>query len=444
MISNKITYLLLAFLIWLTSISVEAQTKEDVVYNKIGVTSLPEDAPVKLELHARFQHRVYTTHNKNDKYDTDISSPKSINYLPEQNKFYVHSLEGFKTVVYDLTTLEKLKVIKHTFNAENQYLFKDGEYIPFDYTYKYRTSSFNYFKGKPVESCLSHNGKFLWVTYYRRSYDKNSQSPSAVAIIDTEKDEIVRVMPTGILPKMIAASPDNNFIAVTHWGDNTLGIIDISSDDPMNFNYTKHLIVNKRLFFNYKQGEYVNRDKNCGYCLRGTVFTPDFKYLLVGRMGGGGIAVFDIENDFNYLGVTLTKHHNIRHIVIDGDYLYMSTNVNGYIDKVNWKELIQNRVENAGNTTNIDTQGCYVGTGARTIVLSADGKYIFATVNNQSKIVVIAATTMKKVASVTADSFPVGLEITDDGKYLLATAQGRSKVGGGHTVTIFKLSYKEE
>lgn len=444
MMSNNLFTKLLLLIAGFLATSVKAQTKEDVVYNKIGATSSPENAKVKLVLDARFQHRVYTTKNERDIYDVDISSPKSINYLPAQDKFYVQSLEGYRTVVYELSTLKKLKVIKHSFNAENQHLFKDGEYIPFDYTYKYRKSSYNYFKGKPVESCFSHNGKYLWVTYYRRSYDKNSQSPSAVAIIDTDKDEIVRVMPTGILPKMIAASPDNNYIAVTHWGDNTLGIIDISSDDPMDFKYTKHLIVNKRLYFNYKQGEHVNRDKNCGYCLRGTVFTPDFKYLLVGRMGGGGIAVFDIENDFKYIGVTMTRHHNIRHLVIKGDYLYMSTNVNGYIDKVNWQDLINNRVENIGQTTNIDTQGCFVGKGARTIVISSDGKYIFASVNNESKIVVIDAGTMKKVASIDADSFPVGLEITDDNKYLLATAQGRYKAGGGHTVTIFEISYADQ
>ena len=40
-----------------------------------------------------------------------------------------------------------------------------------------------------------------------------------LAIIDTDKDEIVRVMPSGALPKMIATSPDNKFVAVTHWGE---------------------------------------------------------------------------------------------------------------------------------------------------------------------------------------------------------------------------------
>ena len=130
------------------------------------------------------------------------------------------------------------------------------------------------------------------MTYYRRSYDKNAESPSAVAIIDTELDEIVRVMPTGPLPKMIASSEDGKYMAITHWGDNTIGIIDIASDTVANFNYVKHLVVDRKLTLKYKEGVKINRDAQCGYCLRGTVFSPDSKYLLVGRMGGGGIAVF--------------------------------------------------------------------------------------------------------------------------------------------------------
>ncbi|MEJ0032035.1 MAG: hypothetical protein WDO15_17400 [Bacteroidota bacterium] len=37
---------------------------------------------------------------------------------------------------------------------------------------------------------------------------------------DTNTDEIVRVMPSGVLPKMIAASPDNRYVAV-HIGATT-------------------------------------------------------------------------------------------------------------------------------------------------------------------------------------------------------------------------------
>ena len=433
------------FYIWLLMLGhlATAQPEEEAIYTAIGTTSEPATAPVVLTLYARFQNRIARTADAHDHYDRDIQSPKSINYLPQANKFYVHSLEGFRTVVYSLDSLKKRKVIHHVFNGSNQHLFKNGEYQPFDYHYKYRQSDFNIFKGKPVESTFSHNGRYLWVTYYRRSYDHNSQSPSAVALIDTETDEIVRVMPTGILPKMIASSPDNRYVVITHWGDNTLGVIDITGDDPMAFHYVKHLTVNKRLSLNFDAGEKVNRDKNCGYCLRGTTFTPDSRYLLVGRMGGGGIAVFDVNNDFTYLGTTFTPHANIRHLLIKGDYLYMSTNVNGYVDKLNWHDLIADRLAHAGKSSRLPVESCFVGKGARTIVITEDGRYVFVSVNNASKIAVVDTQTMKLVASIAADSFPVGLELAADDKYLLSTAQGRYQVGGGHTVCVYKVSYRE-
>src|SRR5689334_12999733 len=323
---------LLVLVVALAPFVSHSQTKpkqKPVIYNELGVTSTPAGAAVTMELYARFQHKVQATKTSNDNFDRSINSPKSVNYLPAKGKFYVQSLEGHETVVYDLATLKKIKVISHDFNLTNQSLFKDGEYSAFDYKFQYRSSSFNIFKGKPVESTFSHNGKYLWVTYYRRSYDANAQNPSAVAIIDTDKDEIVRVMPSGALPKMIATSPDNRFVAVTHWGDNTVAIIDITSDDPFEFKYLYHLTVEKRLSLDFAPGEKIDRDAQCGYCLRGTVFTPDSKYLLVGRMGGGGIAVFNVDSSYNYMGVTYTQYNNIRHLVVSGDNLLVSTNANG-------------------------------------------------------------------------------------------------------------------
>lgn len=416
-----------------------------VIYNELGISSTPANAAVSMQLYARFQHKVASTKSANDHFDRSINSPKSVNYLPAKGKFYVQSLEGHETVVYDLASLKKIKVIPHEFTVANQSLFKDGEYSAFDYKFQYRNASFNIFKGKPVESTFSHNGKYLWVTYYRRSYDANAQNPSAVAIIDTDTDEIVRVMPSGTLPKMIATSPDNNFVAVTHWGDNTVAIIDISSDDPFEFKYLYHLTVEKRLSLAFAQGEKIDRDAQCGYCLRGTVFTPDSKYLLVGRMGGGGIAVFDVENKYQYLGVTYTQYNNIRHLVISGDYLLVSTNANGYVQKIRWADLIQDRVNNAGTATRLidGWQNCYVGPGVRTISASSDGKYIFACVNESSKIVAVDAATMKIVSEIAADSFPVGMEITDNNDFLFVTAQGKANAGGGHSVMVYKISYSD-
>ena len=298
----------------------------------IGITSQPPGTEVSLRLNWRFQNYNSKPQHINDNYDKSIQSPKSVNFSKDGKKFYVESLEGYTTSVYDTETMTLLKVIIHDFKKSDSLLFVNGETSVFGYKYRDNHKNYNVFKGKPVESCMSHDGKYLWVTYYRREFDMNAECPSAVAIIDTETDSIVRVMPSGPLPKMIACSPDNKYIAVTHWGDNTCGIIDISSDSVENFKYIEHLIVDYKAKLDFGD-QAVNRDQQCGHCLRGTVFSTDGKYLLIGKMGGaGGIAIFSVP-DFEYLGTLTGQKSNLRHLIISGDYLIISTNTSGYVQK---------------------------------------------------------------------------------------------------------------
>jgi DNA-binding beta-propeller fold protein YncE len=400
----------------------------------IGTKSVPDSSEVKLTLIARIQCYNSYVKNNNDIYDRNIGSPKSVIILEEKNKFYINNLENKATTVYDLNNFDMLKNIKHKFTKANSFLFKDTSL--FDYKFHTRNSEFNIFQGKPVEGCFSHNKKYLWVTYYRRTYDINAVDPSALAIIDTDKDEIVRVMPTGPLPKMIACSPDNRYIAVTHWGDNTIGIIDISSNNIDSFKYIKLFEVGKRRSLTYDNITKIDRDKDCGYCLRGTVFSPDSKYLLVARMGGGGIAVFDMIG-MKYIRSVFGMQSNIRHISVLGDQLYISTNVTGYVQITNIYDLIHSAINSKSDYTNWKSK--YVGKGVRTIAVSEDGKYIFAAVNNESKVSVIRATDMSIISTINADSFPVGMDIADKSSRLIVTSQGRISSGGGQSVMIFDI-----
>lgn len=435
------TFLLLLSLIGQFSLAIAQKTEFKVEHFKIGTTSVPAESEVKLVLGERFQQYNWYPKSSKDHLDKSIFSPKSAKFSDNGKKLYIQSLEGYSTSVYSMDSMERTKVVKHAFNSSHANLFKNDENTVFDYAYRYRTSNFNSFSGKPVESTLSHNGKYLWITYYRRSFDKNAISPSAVAIMDTETDSIVRVMPTGPLPKMIAASPDNNFVAVTHWGDNTIGIIDISGDDPMQFKYVKHFVVDYRQKLNFKPGVKVNRDVNCGYCLRGTVFTPDSKHLLVGRMGGGGIAVFEMDS-LNYQGTVFGMQSNIRHLAIENDELFIGCNRTGYVQKTNLEAFLKAKESNPnGKVTFNDWQGTHVGYGVRTIEVTSDGKYIFACVNGKNKIVVIRSSDMKQVASIGADSFPVGMALSPDNKKLVVTAQGKSGKGGGNSVMIYDITY---
>jgi DNA-binding beta-propeller fold protein YncE len=417
----------------LTNLTVNAQ-RSGV---PIGTSSNSVSSGISISLVKRFQRYNANTKNENDVFDVSINSPKSVNILNSKKKFYVNFLEGEETAVYDLNTFKKIKIIKHSFNASNQYLFKGDANAGF--IYKTKTGNLNYFNGKPVESCFSHNGKYLWITYYRKSYDANAIEPSAVCIIDTDSDKIVRVMTTASLPKMIACSPDSKTIAISHWGDNTVSLIDISSNNPSFFSYIDNIVIDYKMNLNFSSNTKIDRDNNCGNCLRGTEFTPDNKYVLVGKMGGNGIAIIDIEKR-KYLRTVTGMKTNMRHLMIKDSMLYLSSNKYGYVQKT----LLNDFVKYFSTTSKMGAynkwENAFVGIGARTISIDPTGKYLFAAVNNESKVSIVRTSNMKVLASCNADSYPVGMDISEDGKTLIVTAQGKTG-GGGNSVMIFKVKY---
>lgn len=410
------------------------------VEDSIKITKIVEKGPFKeLKLVKIIQSKVMSPKDPLSVYEPAINSPKSVIYSKDGSKFYVNSLEGYVTIVFDSKSLKKLKEIRHEFNAGNNKLFKNNENSVFDYKFKQKKIEYNYFLGKPVESCLSHDGKYLWVTYYRRDWDPKAESPSAIAIIDVDKDEIVRVMPSGPLPKMIACSGDNKYIAVTHWGDNTVGLIDISSKEAMEFKYISHIVVDNRLSMNFSASS--DRDTDCGNCLRGTVFTPDNKKILIAKMGGDGIAVIDVATQ-KYMGTITGSYLNLRHMVINNGNLFLSSNKYGVIQKVKLEDILSQDFDEQNKLVYTKWETVDVGSGARTIDITEDGKYIFACVNNACKVAVVDALTMKKIAEVDAAQFPVGMALSPDGRQLITTSQGKDAVpGSGNTIMVFEIIY---
>lgn len=429
--SKQLAILILLFALPLSS------TFSQIQRTPIGTSSLPDNAEVSISLERRFQQNNINPLNVADVYDTTINSPKSANILDAKNKFYVHSLEGCMTSVYSLIDFKPLKVIQHKFSKQDQSLFHETTY--FDYQFKTRDKDYNYFSGKPVESCFSHDGRYLWVTYYRRSYDEKAMDPSAVCIIDTETDEIVRVMPTAPLPKMISCSPDNQTIAITHWGDNSVGLIDISGSTADKFFYKKDIVIDYRMNLNFSEKDTIDRDQNCGLCLRGTVFTPDSKYILVGKMGSNSVGVVDVVNK-KYLGSVNGMKTNMRHLVISNSNLYISINSSGFVQKAPLNDFLTHFNSKLKNQPYKKWQSVFVGKGARTIVVSPNGEYLFAAVNNMSKIAIVRTRDMKLIAECKADSYPVGMDISGDGQWLIVTAQGKSG-GGGNSVMVYKVKY---
>lgn len=427
----KSIYLFIVTLLVAMPVQLWAQTEHPALGTKVSSA----DGKFTITLLSRKQNYSYT---ETATLDKDIRSPKSVNIHPNGEKFYVNSLEGGKTVVYATGSNEKLKVIEHEFTEDDSLLWATPSGL---YPFTHYKKNLNTFRGKPVESAFSHNGRYLWVPYYRRSYDINAQDPSAVAVIDTQTDSIIKLMETGPLPKMVAVSGDNHYVAITHWGNNTVGIINIDSNLPDMWYYEDCVTIQHKLALNFSLTSPVNRDVNSGLCLRGTVFTPDGRYLLVGCMGGnGGIGVIDLK-DFSYLGHVYGMKTNLRHIVIRNGYIYLSINKEGYIQRIPLETFYEaiDRMEN-GKVTLSEWENCKVAAGARTIDITPDGRYVVAACNFSSRLVVVDTETFKEIARIKADSYPVGLDISKDGKYVYTTSQGREG-GGGNCVDIYQIEY---
>lgn len=415
---------------------------KDGLHVPIGTTSVGS-GEVTLTLVARFQNYNQKPKNPADHFDPDVYSPKSVRVLDDGKKAYVNSLAGQRTVVYDAVALSRITTVPHRFGPAESALF-GGETTVFGYPYLDRAPSgdVNRFAGYPVESTLTHAGRYLWIPYYRRDYDRNANSPSAMGVLDTTTDTLIRVFPTGPLPKFVATSPDGKLLAVIHWGDNTVGIIDIQGDDPAKWTYRpERLVVERALDMTRLSGE--SRDDDCGLCLRGSVFTPDSKTLLVGRMGGG-ISGFDMDT-MRMLGTITGERESPRHLVIspDGQWLYASLNNSGHVGRAPLASVQATLATAAGKRVKLPTwEHVKVGPQARTLDISSDGRWLFVALQGSAEVVVVDAARLVVVARVRTDAWAVGLDLAPGDRQLWVTSQGDDRIGG-NSVGVYQLDFAE-
>ncbi|KAF0125279.1 MAG: hypothetical protein FD189_1801 [Elusimicrobia bacterium] len=407
----------------------------------IGSVSSPEDAPVRLRLAARFQRYSTSTFSAADVYDADIDSPKSVVISTDGSTAYVNSLEGRRTVVYGVSPPGKRGVIRHEFGARHAGLFDPGPpWFGYSFSGDLPPAGPNVFSGKPVEGALSHGGRYLWIPYYRRDFDLDGTQPSAVAVVDTAEGAIARVLPAGPIAKNVAASPDGKYLAVAHWGDNSVGFIDISSSSPAGFTQAGLAVLGSTAPPAGSAG--MDRDRECGLCVRGLAWTTDSRTLFAGCMGGaGGVAVIDAAGPG---GPALTGRVRMggkpRDLAVspDGKWLYAASSAAGAVIRAEVSAV----VAAAGNGAVVEHFSAPLGGAPRSMRFSPDGKFLFVALNADSQVAAVDAEEMRVVARVGADSFPVGMDITPDGRSLWVTSQGIDSAGG-NSVEIFEITRRE-
>ncbi|MGM9695137.1 MAG: hypothetical protein ACI3YC_09035, partial [Alloprevotella sp.] len=112
--SHRAARVTLCFLCLSGSASLSALAQSSVppvVHPTIGETVVSDDGKLTIRLIGKRQNYGGSA----DTRDEAINSPKSVHIHPNGKKYYVNSLEGGTTVVFESETNRKLKVIKHNF-----------------------------------------------------------------------------------------------------------------------------------------------------------------------------------------------------------------------------------------------------------------------------------------------------------------------------------------
>lgn len=361
--------------------------------------------------------------NKNTQFikNLDILSPKSVDFIGD--KLFINALEKPATIIYDTSSWKVVKNITYSFDKPEFLSIHNFPYTLYNKS----------FVGKPVE--MTHYQDTAFISFYRLGWDNNSRFHSAIAQIDLHDYSIKQLIPAGSIPKMITVSPNGKYLVNAHWGDNTVGVYHLNTNQ--NIVDYRYYVIDKKLNTANISGD---RDRNCGFCLRGTVITPDNKYAIIGRMGGGGLAIINLETQ-QYIGSLFNVPLTPRHLIISKDnQLLLSTCFSGEIAKISLTTLYQSfqalEKKQKPVLQKNDWTTLKVGSSVRTIALSKDNKYVYAALNDSSQLSVIDYATFKVIEKYNIAQYPVGLSVSSDDKYVAVTSQGKSGNGGNH-VDIF-------
>lgn len=239
------------------------------------------------------------------------------------------------------------------------------------------------FRGAPVETSFSHDGKYAWVSNYQM-YGRGFNNPgsdrcsasqasdrSFLYRINTKTFQIENVIKVGAVPKFVAATPDRRLILVSNWCSWDLSIVDTQKNQEI-----------ERI----KLGRYP----------RGIVVDANSKYAYVAVMGSANIARVNLEN------YSVKWLRNIgrspRHLNLDpaGKYLYASLNGEGRIAKISLPtgEVIDKVL---------------TGNAPRSMVLSNDGQLLYVVNYNDNTVSKVRTSDLKVLQKVNVASNPIGI-----------------------------------
>jgi len=297
-------------------------------------------------------------------------SPKSVaasgsGYVTAQNMMYSHSI-----TVYDANRVKLVKTI-----ADSVDLSKLGH------------PKYGRAQGAPVEAAFSSDGRYAYVSNYSMygpgfgPEGGDSCTPSTgvdssfLYRVDMKRLEIDGAYRVGSVPKVVAVTPDDNFILVSNWCSWDLSVVPTMLGQDV-----------KRIPI----GPYP----------RGIAVTPDGSAAYIAVMGGNELVRLNLRNwQTTRIGVGAGP----RAVVIEpeGRYAFVSLNAEGVVAKL---DLLTGALK-----TKVST-----GQAPRSLALASDGRALFVANYKSGTVTKLRTSDMSKLQTIKVCQDPIG--ITYEGK----------------------------
>lgn len=228
-------------------------------------------------------------------------------------------------------------------------------------------------KGAPVEAASTSDGRYVYVSNYAMYGPGFGSEPgdscadsgwdnSFLYRVDTESLEIDQVIEVGAVPKFLAVSPDDQYVLVTNWCSYDLSIVDTT------------------------YGREIARI-DIGRHPRGVAISSDSSTAYVTEMGGSDIAIIPLD-EIVRPETAIIPPNSIEAVI--GDW--------GVDFEIGWIEG--------------------VGRGPRSIVLSPDDRFLYATLNGEGRVIKVDLETNEVVERVATGAAPRSMAMSTDGSAL--------------------------
>ena len=318
---------------------------------------------------------------------------KSVIFNSSGSKLYAMNLEGMSVYEFDQPTRKVSK----------EYRFTPTEGSGWDYE---KSKSIPSHEEKPVEACLSHDDKFLWVSLHNadgivpirvdaiaaNSAAARNQLDKKVTVHypgnATTDSFYIPIIKTGKTPKIVSRTVDSKYLLVSNWHSYNVSVLET---DTALYPYAK--AIKAIPVSTIPRGIAVDDKNNRSF---------------VAIMGGSSIQV--INNSVWMKEKTIDVASNPRHIVMDtSKHIFVSYNKLARIACLD---------ANTGKTLFSTSTAAQ----PRTIILSKNQKFLFVTCYSSDTVEVfkIKKNRFERVIALACKGHPVGVDIFENDNMLEA------------------------